>query len=72
MKKLTVSKHAIFRFKTRVRDCATRQVIQQIEAAYATGCTAHEFPGGHRLVDAGSLRLVVSPSLAVLTVYTLN
>lgn len=67
--KLTVSAHAIFRYKTRVRDCATRLAIQQIEAAYATGTTTRTLPGGHRFVDAGDLRLVVNPKNTVMTVY---
>lgn len=68
--KLEISKHAIFRYKTRIRDCSTRNVILQIEAAYATGRLARAMPGGHRYIDSGSLRLVVSPQNNVLTVYT--
>ena len=67
--KLTVSLHAIFRYKTRIRDCATPMVVLQIEATYATGKTTHTLPGGHRCVDVGSLRLVVSPENTVMTVY---
>lgn len=67
--KLNISKHAIYRYKTRVRDCATKEVVAQIEAAYATGHLVHEFFGGHRHVSAGSLRLVISPKNLVLTVY---
>ncbi|MYC16250.1 MAG: hypothetical protein F4Y39_21195 [Gemmatimonadetes bacterium] len=67
--KLTVSAHAIFRYKTRVRDCATKLVVAQIEAAYATGSTTRTLPGGHRFVDAADLRLVVNPENVVMTVY---
>lgn len=70
--KLTVSLHAIYRYKTRIRDCQTRLAIEQIEAAYATGRTAHMLPGGHRFVDNGSMRLVISPKNVVMSVYLKN
>lgn len=67
--KLDISSHAIYRYKTRVRDCATKYAIAQIEAAYATGRTHHTTHTGHRLITNGSLFLVVSPENLVLTVY---
>ncbi len=67
--KLIVSQHAIFRYKTRIRDCQARLVIEQIEAAYATGRTTRTLPGGHRFVDNGSLRMVISPRNIVMSVY---
>lgn len=67
--KIKVTKHALARYRERIRDCSDKQARMQIEAAYALSRHESTLPDGKEIHRIASITLVKCLNGYIATVY---